>query len=166
MHVVFVCTGNICRSPFAERYARLVSERAGHHHRFSSVGVGAVVGAPMEELMAGHLAQLGGDSSSFAARQLDHATTQDADILLALESTHRRAVIAELPALHDKTFVLRTAARTASFAPPGVDRLEFVLAQRPRPVRGDSIADPYTRGPKAARRAAAQIVDAIDVLFA
>lgn len=166
MHIVFVCTGNICRSTFAERYARLVSQRAGSDHRFSSVGVGALVGAPMEQLMAERLIARGGDPSGFVARQLDHDAIADADLVLALESNHRRILIEEYPRLHRMSFVLRTAARAAAEAPCGVDRVKHILATRPARMRGDSIPDPYRRGPAAADEAAAAITEAVDAIFA
>lgn len=166
MNIVFVCTGNICRSTFAERYARLVSERAGSNHLFSSVGIGAVVGAPMDDLMAERLVARGGDPSGFVARQLDHDAIADADLLLPLESTHRRVLIEEYPHLHRISFVLRTAARAAAQAPAGVDRVEYTLGTRPTRMRGDSIPDPYRRGPAAADDAAAAIVEAVDAIFA
>lgn len=166
MHIVFVCTGNICRSPFAERYASMVSETHGFDHRFSSVGVGSVIGAPMESLMQERLHQRGGSSARFVARQLDFQSIADADLVLPLEKHHRRILIEEYPALHRKAFVLRAAARAASEAPSGVDRLEHVLQVRPQRRPGDSIADPYRNGPAAADEAAAQIARAVDTLLA
>lgn len=165
MHIVFVCTGNICRSTFAERYAALVDAEAGGSHHFSSVGVGAVIGAPMEELMAERLVARGGSPEGFIARQLNYDAIADADLLLPLESTHRRILIEEYPQLHGKAFVLRSAARLASEAPNDVDRVEWILQHRPSRTRGDSIADPYRRGPAAADEAAAQITEAIDTIF-
>lgn len=166
MHIVFVCTGNICRSAFAERYAQMVSDQRGLGHRFSSVGVGAVIGSPMEELMAAQLVARGGDPVGFVARQLDYDSIADADLLLPMEMLHRTALIEEYPALHRKSVVLRTAARAVAAMDPGTDRLGGLLADRPRAVRGDGVKDPYRRGPEAAEVAAAQITEAIDTLLA
>ena len=166
MHVVFVCTGNICRSAFAERYGRLRAQQMGSSIRFSSVGVGAVIGAGMDELMAAELVQRGGDPSGFVARQLDYDAIADADILLPMEQQHRNVLIEEYPRLHRSSFVLRTAARSASAYPANGRRLEQVLAERPHPVRGDGVRDPFRRGPRAAAEAAAQIAEAIDTLVA
>src|SRR4051812_10984921 len=72
--VLFVCTGNICRSPVAERVARafldaaLGAEAACIH--LGSAGTRAVVGSGVHPDSAAVLAGLGGKPAGFAARQL------------------------------------------------------------------------------------------------
>lgn len=72
--LLFVCTGNVCRSPFAERYA--ISAQRSFCVPWRFAGVGALAGAPMDEPMAAELRARGGDLSGFAAQQL-------ADVLAA-----------------------------------------------------------------------------------
>src|SRR3954470_23136084 len=66
--VLFVCIGNVCRSPVGERLlaARLPAERFA----ISSAGVGAMVGYAMSRYAAEELKSYGGDPTGFAARQL------------------------------------------------------------------------------------------------
>ena len=71
MHIMFVCTGNICRSPTAERLAAsYVAEHGIPDLTTSSAGTRAMIGHPIHRDAAVVLEKLRGDSSSFAARQL------------------------------------------------------------------------------------------------
>jgi protein-tyrosine phosphatase len=62
LHILFVCTGNICRSPSAERLATAAGASA------SSAGTRAVIGHPMHPESARVLRDLGGDPDGFVAR--------------------------------------------------------------------------------------------------
>ena len=46
MDVIFVCTGNTCRSPLAEALARHVAQQRGLDITFGSAGIGAALGSP------------------------------------------------------------------------------------------------------------------------
>src|SRR3954468_20311151 len=70
LHVLFVCTGNICRSPTAERLALAYSAGSNFENfTASSAGTRAVTGHPIEPVAACVLEKLGGDASDFAARR-------------------------------------------------------------------------------------------------
>lgn len=170
--VLFVCTGNICRSPFAERLAaHLLTELpAGHpagELAFASAGVGALVGHPMEENMADELRARGGDPSGFAARQLSRQIAQEADLILTLEPYHRDWVLSEWPGLVRRTYTLGQAARVLpALTSEGVSPLEALRSHRGPVLASDGIADPYLRGLGAARSAADAIELALRVLLA
>ncbi len=93
MHVVFVCSGNICRSPIAEKVFATELERAGLAEgvRVTSAGTGGWhVGDPADERAAAVL-RAAGYPSDHRARQVD-ADTLGADLIVALDDTHRRAL--------------------------------------------------------------------------
>ena len=93
MHVVFVCSGNICRSPIAEKVFAAELERAGLAEgvRVTSAGTGGWhVGDPADERAAAVL-RAAGYPSDHRARQVD-AGTLGADLIVALDDTHRRAL--------------------------------------------------------------------------
>ena len=93
MHVVFVCSGNICRSPIAEKVFAAELERAGLADgvRVTSAGTGGWhVGDPADERAAAVL-RAAGYPSDHRARQVD-ADTLGADLIVALDDTHRRAL--------------------------------------------------------------------------
>lgn len=94
IHVTFICTGNICRSPIAEKVfsERLRRERLDHRVRVSSAGTGGWhTGDPAdprtEEVLRRH-----GYPTTHKARQVAVEHT-DADLLVALDSGHARALL-------------------------------------------------------------------------
>lgn len=116
--ILFVCTGNICRSAFAERLAvRLVDELPdGHPARewaFMSAGISGLDGSAMCPEMEFELVARGGSADGFAAQQVTGAMARSADLILALEPIHRTYILEEWPALVRRTWLLGQAARVA-----------------------------------------------------
>lgn len=98
MHVVFVCTGNICRSPIAEKVLAHELERAGLSEgvRVSSAGTGGWhIGSPADDRAAA-LLRAEGYPDEHAARQID-AEQLGAELIVALDRSHLRAVQAMVP---------------------------------------------------------------------
>jgi protein-tyrosine phosphatase len=120
--MLFVCTGNICRSPFAEILTRhLLIGRLGPQAAafdVSSAGVQAVVGSAMHPSTRAELAQWGLDRASdtqhFIARQLRPAMVTGADLVLGASTRHRAAVIDCDPAGLATSFSIREFARLAA----------------------------------------------------
>lgn len=115
MHVLFVCTGNICRSPTAERLAAAYVSR----HQISdfvaaSAGTHAVVSHPMHHDAEAVLAQLGGSASNFAARQLTRKVVSQADLIITMTRSHRRSVLEVAPNKLRSTFTLTEAGLLAT----------------------------------------------------
>ncbi len=98
LHVTFVCTGNICRSPIAEKVFATELERAGLADgvRITSAGTGGWhVGSPADERAATVL-RAAGYPVEHRARQID-AELLSADLIVALDNTHRRALQSKVP---------------------------------------------------------------------
>ena len=96
MHILFVCTGNTCRSPMAEGLLRAALAAKGLDQvTVSSAGTGAWDGAPISE--ASYLVGLeqGLDLSEHRARLLTRDVVRGADLILAM-SGHHIARVAEL----------------------------------------------------------------------
>ena len=131
MHILFVCTGNICRSPTAERLAAAAAAREQiPGFRASSAGTRAVIGHPVHAEAAAVLADLGGDPADFAARQINAKIAGDADLVLAMTREHRDAVLELAPRQLHRTFTLPEAAHLISeFEPADVREMS---ALRPR----------------------------------
>ena len=155
MRILFVCTGNICRSPSAERLARLAGVEA------SSAGTRAVIGHPMHPEAARVLVELGGDPSEFVARQLKPRIAGDADLILAMTAFHRDAVLEMAPRQLRRTFTLAEAALlTTRFSPGGVGEL---AALRPQLSSSEvfDVPDPIGQSPEVFDRVGLQIAELV-----
>jgi protein-tyrosine phosphatase len=98
LSVVFVCTGNICRSPIAEKVFVHELERAGlaDDVDVSSAGTGGWhIGDPADERAAG-LLRAEGYRTEHSARQVD-AEQLGADLLVALDNSHRHTLQSMVP---------------------------------------------------------------------
>lgn len=154
-HVLFVCTGNICRSAFAERLATHLS---GGAVLYASAGIAALAGEPMDPLMAAELASRGASADGFTARQLTSAMLREADLVVCAEARHRLWVVEEFPAALKRTTLLTHLSVVAENvdAPDPFDAIKSVVSQ-PLPSGVRDIPDPYRQGAEAAAEAAASI---------
>ena len=101
--VIFVCTGNTCRSPMAENIFKqlLASKRKLSSFDVSSAGLSAEEGAPMTDNAIKALATLGVKvRRKHKAKQLTLVAAQNADYIVCMTSAHARA----LAGLGEKTF--------------------------------------------------------------
>lgn len=115
MRILFICTGNVCRSPTAERLAIAYGAQS-HLQDFNvaSAGTHASMGYPIEPRAARALEKLGGDASNFASRKLTSTIAADADLVLCMTTAHRDDVLELAPHQLHRTFTLREAARIVS----------------------------------------------------
>jgi protein-tyrosine phosphatase len=93
LSVVFVCTGNICRSPIAEKVFVHELERAGLADavHVTSAGTGSWhIGSPADERAVATLLAAG-YKTEHVARQVD-AEQLEADLIVALDRSHERAL--------------------------------------------------------------------------
>lgn len=111
--VLFVCTGNICRSPSAELLFR---DRLpeGADVSVSSAGTHGLEGHGVDQPTALALRELGIDPSRHRARRLDVRLLDVADLILTAASNERAIVLQSQPLLLARTFTLREFARLAT----------------------------------------------------
>lgn len=148
LHLLFVCTGNICRSPIAERLTVEYCDRLQIANiAASSAGTRAVIAHPMHQEAARVLEALGGNPSDFAARQLTARVAAQADLILTMTRAHREAVLQIEPSKLRCTFALAEASALVSqFDPQSTADLASLRPALPA-SQWDDIQDPIAHGP-------------------
>ena len=127
--VLFVCTGNICRSPTAEGVARTMATRMGLHDRFvfdSAGTIGYHAGEAPDARTVAAAKKRGYDLSKLRARRLVSTDFEQFDWLVAMDGEHLEIMQSHCPAGYQ-------------------DRLRLFLDFHPQ-QRGD-VPDPYYGGP-------------------
>jgi protein-tyrosine phosphatase len=112
VRILTVCTGNICRSPVAERLLQAGLDQVlpgGFEVR--SAGTRALVGDPVQPLSADIIRTFGGTAEGFAARQLSAKILRNVDLVLTMTSGHRGEVLQLDASLLKRTFTIREFAR-------------------------------------------------------
>jgi protein-tyrosine-phosphatase/predicted ATP-grasp superfamily ATP-dependent carboligase len=128
--ILFVCKGNICRSPFAAEYARrILPERiavasAGYYPEPLRRCPGEAVAAA---------ARLGIDLSSHRSAVLDGGMIAGADLILVFDDENHERVLLDFPEAADRVFYVDTLGDSLG-EPPG-DGREFDI---PDPWGGDA----------------------------
>ena len=99
--ILFVCTGNICRSPTAEGVLRHLASRAGVEVHVESAGIGDWhVGHPPDERAQHHARGRGYDLSAQRARQVAQRDFWAFDFIVAMDRGHLAALQAQCPHEH------------------------------------------------------------------
>jgi protein-tyrosine phosphatase len=167
--VLFVCTGNICRSPYMELTLRRALDGLDTPVAVGSAGTHALVGEPVAERMRRRMGEDAPAGADFRARQVTSAMLAQASIVVTAEREHRWWVTHLEPSCAPRTFTLKQTARLLRSylevpEPRDVGRVADLVA-RLHDARGhggagsddDDIADPWKRSTWAYRRAAKQI---------
>jgi protein-tyrosine-phosphatase len=139
-NVLFVCTGNTCRSPMAEGlFRQAVAGR--EDFQVSSAGVAASKGAPCNPETAALLKKRGAALGEFSSRPLSEAMLAAATHVFAMTQGHLQTLEARFPEYSDKYYLVCEFAETASSG------------------MGTDVADPIGLG----RRAYEEVAETFDV---
>lgn len=111
MRILFVCSGNICRSPLG---AQVLTARLGPDAPafvVESAGTIADDGAPMDAAAAEQSVRLGGEPTAHRSRYLTAEIVERADLVLTAERSHRAAAVSLAPRASKRTFTIKQFAR-------------------------------------------------------
>ncbi|HWC42582.1 MAG TPA: hypothetical protein VHK02_11400 [Actinomycetota bacterium] len=164
--VLFVCTGNICRSPTAEALARRELDRyPGVPIQVSSAGSHALEGNPAASRSILAAATRGANLERHFARELTRRRVRAADLILCMAAEHRPFVLSYDRAAAGRTFLLATLARVASqwdWLATSPAELVALAGEHGREQDGDDIDDPLGH-PAEAYGACAERLDSLVV---
>lgn len=106
--LLFVCTGNTCRSPMAEYLARDMIEKQGLSDRImvTSAGMAAAEGEPASPNALVALQNRGIDANAHRARQLSPELVTEATRIYVMTAAHRDAILRVLPDAAEKITVI------------------------------------------------------------
>src|SRR5436309_2554 len=104
--ILFVCTGNVCRSPMAEGILRHALQGRGDY-RVMSAGLGAMEGQPPSPYAVQAVRELGIDISGQRSRMVTPDLIQQADYIFGMTHSHIDTVMLLYPYAAEKTFMLR-----------------------------------------------------------
>ncbi|MGH3414239.1 MAG: hypothetical protein ACRDPH_14285 [Marmoricola sp.] len=161
--MLFVCVGNLCRSPLAERL--LAARLAGEPFAVSSAGVSVRAGATMAPEAAAELAARGGSAAGFVSRRLTEEMLRRADLVLTATQDLRSRLLADLPGALHRSFTIREFAALVDEVDAGTpsELVAAAAAARSEARPGDyDVPDPWKRGPEEHARAASLIDEAVD----
>ena len=156
--VLFVCTANIARSPYAARRAADLAQPG----QLVAAGAG-IPGSPgrgLEKEMVRILKEHGSDHLGHVSKKIDDEDLAWADLVLVMEFAQQMRIYDGWPQYDAKVFGLLQFAETMRLTPPGPDDDVTAFAYENAPPNSIvwDVEDPYGRG-AAASRAASQVID-------
>jgi protein-tyrosine-phosphatase len=101
--ILFVCSGNTCRSPLAER---ILKKRIGESIKVSSAGTGAIPGVPASSGAKAAARVYGVSLAGFASKPVTGRRVARADLILTMTRSHRKDIGTRWPDALGKTYVL------------------------------------------------------------
>ncbi len=138
--ILFVCSGNSCRSPIAEGLMKIKApEKFRDRVRVASAGTLGLDGHSATDFAIQAAGELGADISRHRSQGVNQDLVRNADIIFAMAREHKDYLEREFPEVRDNVFLLRTFDRP------------------PQETADDSIDDPIGRSLSVYRQCAALI---------
>ncbi|ANS76155.1 protein tyrosine phosphatase [Paenibacillus yonginensis] len=129
MRILFVCTGNTCRSPMAEGMFRQMALEAGLSAEVKSAGVAAIPGMSIsrhaEAVLRDH--QI---TDRLTSTAVSEELVNWADMILTLTQGHKRQLLYAFPDAASKTYVLKEYVDERENAEGELQELDGLLAER------------------------------------
>lgn len=126
--ILFICTGNTCRSPMAEALLRQMAAKRGITVAVRSAGVSTIDGLPVSAHAVQTLRQWDIEHKS-TSRALTSEAVNWADLILTMTSSHKRGLLQWYPEAVDKTHTLKEYANQDERVLADIEELERLYSE-------------------------------------
>lgn len=116
--ILFVCTGNTCRSAMAEGlFKKMLKEKTEDDTRFNiiSAGIFALPGIRPTPEAIKVMVERGIDISQHVANQVQEDLVKKADIILVMSNTHKEHIRTKFTFVQDKIYLIKEFAQIGEF---------------------------------------------------
>ncbi|QQY79189.1 protein-tyrosine phosphatase [Keratinibaculum paraultunense] len=110
MNILFVCTGNTCRSPMAQGLLDDMAKKKGLNLEVKSAGIFTLDGQRASEEAVEVLKEEGIDISNHKANIIYEDLVEDADLILTMTKSHKETLLSKYDFLKGKVFTLKEYA--------------------------------------------------------
>ncbi len=107
--IIYICTGNICRSPMAHWYMqkKVIDLGIQEEYLIDSCGTNAQSGQPATKNAIEVIYEYGVDMKKHRSKYIDEINLGDYDLIICLTESHKNFVLYMYPNIKDRIYTLK-----------------------------------------------------------